>query len=122
MSYTSDHAKEFKKFSSEVGRIHHAASRPAKHRRSKKRQDGVKYKVNNKMRGSYGTTDVDTKTITINKKMHKKDGESLLDTIAHEHMHLKHPRMHEKTVRKLTPKKIKHMSKKSKSRLYAKFN
>ncbi len=75
-------------------------------------------------------TDFDKKTITINKKAHKgknhgngvkknKDGTaSILDTTVHELMHAKHPNMLEKTVRKLTPKKVKKMTKKTKSKFY----
>ena len=116
-----EHQKMFKRLSRETGRIHRAALRPAETRGSAKRHD-VRYKVDNALRGSYGETDLDTKTITVNKKAHKKDGESMIDTMVHEHMHLAHPKMREKTVRKLTQGRVERMGKKAKARLYAKFN
>lgn len=118
----NDSDSVFKKMVRDTNRIHRAALRPAKSRGPGKRQDGVKYKVDNKLKDTYGETDLNTKVIKINKKLHKKDKESMIDTIVHEHMHLKHPLMHEKTVRRLTPKKVKKMTKKSKARLYNKFN
>jgi predicted SprT family Zn-dependent metalloprotease len=80
-----------------------------------------KREVNNKLKGVYGVTDFQKREIQINKKLHKKDGESMIDTIVHEEMHMKHPRMKEKTVRKLTPKKVKKMSKKAKSNIRNKY-
>lgn len=78
--------------------------------------------IDNKMRGAYGETDFDKKLIRINKKRHakgkvhdkrtkknKNGSASMIDTIVHEEMHMKHPKMHEKTVRKLTPKVVKRM-------------
>jgi hypothetical protein len=61
------------------------------------------------------------KVIRINKKRHfkKESGkEELLDTLAHEKMHAEHPKMHEKTVRKETPKVVARMSKSAKQKLY----
>lgn len=92
-----------------------------------------KFKSNNKLKGAYGETDFVKRTITINKKRHKgkrhpgvrknPDGSAnLLDTIVHEMMHSKHPRMKEKTVRKKTPRVVKRLSKKQKKKLYSKFN
>lgn len=78
------------------------------------------YKVNNKLRGSYGEIDYKKRVISINKTLHKKDKEDIIDTITHEEMHRKHPKMHEKTVRKETPKVVSKMSNKSKARLYSK--
>lgn len=88
-----------------------------------------------KVKGAYGETDTNTKVIKINKAYHKskwnhspavkknKNGTAnLLDTEVHELMHAKHPKMHERTVRKKTPKKIKRMSKRAKVRVYDKFN
>lgn len=88
-----------------------------------------------KTKGYYGYTDFDKKEIAIDKKYHKskgnhasdikknKDGTAnILDTIVHEKMHSIHPKMHEKTVRKLTRKKVKKLSKKQKKKLYSKFN
>lgn len=82
----------------------------------------------------YGLTNPNTRTIAINKSAHKTKGDhprwvaknknghaSIIDTIVHEEMHRKHPRMKEKTVRKLTPKKVKRMSKKLKNKIYSKY-
>ncbi len=83
---------------------------------------------------AYGATDFDKKTITINKKYHKskwnhksirknKDGTAnITDTIAHELMHKRHPKMWEKTVRKRTRKAMKKMGRKQKKKLLSKFN
>jgi len=100
----------------------------------KKNKNKWKYKIDNKMRGAYGETDYDTKTIRINRKAHKKDtahkkwsksipkkDRTLLNTIVHEFMHKDHPKMHEKTVRKETRKKIERLSPAQKKAFYAKF-
>lgn len=91
-----------------------------------------KYKTDNKLRGAYGETDFDTKTIRINKKRHKKTkrkssygiakkDNTLINTIVHEMMHKNHPRMHEKTVRKKTRLKVARMGQMAKRRMYKKF-
>lgn len=68
--------------------------------------------------------------IEINKKKHKnikkdkslpKKSRTLLDTIVHEEMHAKHPKMHEKTVRKMTPKKVAKMSSTLKKKIYNRY-
>lgn len=90
-----------------------------------------KHKVNNKLRGAYGETDLDKKVISVNKKKHKsmrtaritpnKDGtENMLTTMVHENIHASHPKMLEKTVRKLE-KKAKKLSKKLKKKVYNQF-
>jgi hypothetical protein len=77
-----------------------------------------------------GDTDNEKKVIRINKKLHKKEKSvekimgrkkrkaELLDTIVHEKMHADHPKMHEKTVRKQTKKKLPLLGKVKKSKLY----
>ncbi len=85
-------------------------------------------------KGAYGVTDFKNKKITINKAYHKsknnhspgikknKDGTaSMIDTMVHEEMHKNHPKMSEKTVRKLTSKKVKTMSKKLKAKVYSRY-
>lgn len=87
-----------------------------------------------KVKGCYGETNTATKTVKINKAYHKSKGNhgpavkknkngsaNILDTEVHELMHKNHPKMHERTVRKKTPKKIKRMSKKAKEKVYEKF-
>lgn len=80
-----------------------------------------KIKVNNKMR-SFGETDPKKKLIQINKKKAKstkKRGE-LLNTIVHEKIHAKSPKMKEKIVIKKTMKVMKKMTKKQKAKTYKK--
>ena len=92
----------------------------------------MKYKrrVNNKLRGALGETYFDKKTIVINKKRHKnpvvmkkfaKVDRTLINTIVHEELHAKHPKMYEKTVRKLARVKVNKMSIAKKKKLYSKY-
>ena len=91
-----------------------------------------KYKTNNKLRGTYGQTDFAKKTIEINKKLHRttknkrgtgfsKKDITLINTMVHEDLHRKHPRMTEKMVRKLTKTKVAIMTPAQKARLRSKF-
>jgi hypothetical protein len=93
--------------------------------------DGVRRLVDNNL-GHFGETDTDKKVIKINKKIHakgkkkaiggipKKDS-TIINTIVHEEMHMKSPRMHERTVRKKTQKVVRSMSAKRKKKLYSKY-
>ncbi len=72
---------------------------------SLKKKKKAKIVVNNHMR-AFGQTDTKTKVVEINKKKHKGDKRELADTIKHELLHVKHPKMHEKTVYKKTKKEI----------------
>ena len=76
----------------------------------------LKIAKDNKMRW-YGTED--NGKIKINKKLHKKYKESMLDTLKHELLHKHHPKMKEKTVRNKTKQAIKRMSKAQKKKLYS---
>ena len=82
-------------------------------------------------KGPYGETDLEKKTVKINKKLSKKSPSrkrpvnkhakkypDVLDTIVHEKAHIEHPNMHERTVRKLALKKMKTMPKKQKQKHY----
>lgn len=81
-----------------------------------------KRSVNNKLR-VLGVTDTSKRTIKINKTRNKKAGRGeLIDTIAHEEMHAKHPRMHEKTIRRKTPKAVKRMKKNTKQKMYKRYS
>lgn len=96
----------------------------------------MKVEVNNKLKGAYGLThfkDGKPEKVVINKKAHKskrnarvnknKDGtESMIGTVFHEFLHVKHPKMKEKTVRKKTASKLKTMGKKEKQHYYNKIN
>lgn len=79
-------------------------------------------KVNNRLKGDWGTTDTQKgkrAVIQINVKKHKQDPfkkrytfkQALADTMTHELMHAKHPKMHERTVYKKTAKRMKNISK-----------
>lgn len=94
------------------------------------KSDQYKIKVDNGMRGIFGETDEGNRTIRINKKLHaQKSGghliknpngtEKLIGTLVHEVTHAKHPKMHERTVRKLSKKRLKKMSTKTKGKYYA---
>lgn len=78
-------------------------------------------KVNNKLKGAFGeTTTIPGKRpiVQINVKRHKTHKmkkrqtkkESLADTIHHELLHAKHPKMLEKTVYKKTAKAMKNVT------------
>ena len=87
-----------------------------------RKKKGKKRKVDNRMR-AFGDTDLETGVIRINKKKNKKAGKGeLIDTIVHEEMHLAHPKMHEKTIKRKTKAKVKKLSNKRKRRLYNRYN
>jgi len=70
----------------------------------------------------FGDTDLGGKKIRVNKKKSKKEGPGeVLDTIVHEEMHRKHPKMKEKNIRKKTKRSVGRMSKKEKNKHYSKF-
>lgn len=86
-------------------------------------------KVNNKLRGAYGETDLDKGQIVINKKAHKRKGkynipkqdDSLINTIAHEEIHAVRPKMTERQVRKKTRTMLKVMHTRHKQKLYSRY-
>lgn len=66
-----------------------------------KKRKKLKIKVDNKIR-AFGEEDDKTGQIKINVRKHKGDKAELADTIKHELIHLRSPKMHEKTVYKKT--------------------
>lgn len=91
----------------------------------------VKYVRDAKARGLFGDANYDTRVIRVNPKMHsaekkraktktQRKNARVIDTLVHETMHMNHPKMHERTVRKLTKKRVAKMSKTAKKRLYSK--
>ncbi len=80
-----------------------------------------KYKVANKSK-YFGSTDTKKGLITINKKKSKATGQpgELLDSIVHETLHAKHPKMKETPVQKMTKRVIKKLSQLQKKKLYSK--
>lgn len=100
------------------------------------KQDRKKYKfvVDNRLKFKgqpiFGETDDKKRIIKINKKLSKKKTKKklnahkypeLADTIYHENLHAKHPKMTEKIAYKKTHKAIKKMDKKGKQKLYNQF-
>lgn len=97
-------------------------------------KDPKKYKkvIDNKMR-SFGDVSYEKKVVRINKKKSKKDGRTrpinkgankypeVLDTIYHEERHIKHPKEHEKTVRKKTGAAMKTLTAKQKEKIYNRY-
>lgn len=94
---------------------------------------GWTYKTDNKLRGAYGETDFNTKTIKINKKRSKesplykrpvtkgaKKYPDTLATIVHEEYHKNHPKATEKTTHKAERRIVSTMSSKQKKRMYSK--
>jgi hypothetical protein len=77
--------------------------------------------VDNKLKGAYGDIDFTKRVIRINKKMGRDKLGNIIDTIVHEEMHARHPRMHEKTVRRLVPQRLRAMTPEAKKRLAAKY-
>ena len=60
--------------------------------------------------------------VRINKKKSKKEGKGeVLDSIVHEEMHVNHPDMHERTVKKKTKSLIGRMGRTQKQKQYSKY-
>ena len=88
----------------------------------------MKIRINNKQK-YFGTQDTKTGLIEINKKLSKtknRDGSpkhdkypGLADTIKHELLHAKYPKLSEGQTDKKTAQAIKHMGKKAKAKLYS---
>lgn len=89
-------------------------------------------KSGGEMKDLFGETDDARKTVTVNKKLHaqksgghiiknKNGTESMIGTISHELLHRDHPRMRERTVRKLNRKRVRRLSTRTKKRMYSKF-
>lgn len=77
--------------------------------------------VDNKMKW-YGETDLNKGVVKINRRKARKSGSrgELLDTITHELLHVRYPRLSEKKIIKKTEAKTKRMSKKAKAKVYSK--
>lgn len=94
-----------------------------KYRTNKDLKKHFKIKVDNKMR-CYGDTDLNKNKIRINKKKSKATGKEtkrpeVLDTIVHEAMHAKHPKMHEYTVRRKTKAVLTRLNHRQKASYYS---
>jgi len=99
------------------------AARSIVHRMEGEAKNPKKFKrvKDNKMR-DYGDTDWNKRVIRVNKskKKNKKRGD-IINTIVHEERHVKHPKEHEKTVRKKTKLSVKRMNSKTKKRAYGRY-
>ena len=90
-----------------------------------KRRKKFTIKTDNRLKGAYAETDLDRGTIKINRKrhrtkpLHKRRYPEIADTIYHESLHVQHPKMTEREVRKRTHRAMKRMSKKKKAALYS---
>lgn len=89
--------------------------------KAKKSVKHYKKVVDNKMR-DFGETDLAKGVIKINKskKKNKKRGD-IIDTIVHEENHVKHPKMHERNIRKKTKTDLKRMKATVKKKLYSSY-
>lgn len=93
---------------------------------------GFAVRIDNRLRGAFGETDLSKRTIRINKKKHSrtaqvkhltpnKDGsENILTTLVHEGIHAKNPKKKEGPVEKLARAMVSKMSTKTKARYYSK--
>jgi len=90
----------------------------------------IKRKINNKLRGAFGQTDIDEGTIVINKARHKnkratkkyaKKERTMINTMVHEEEHMAHPKMTEKSVRKAARKKVARLTPQQKKKIYARY-
>ena len=102
-----------------------------KYETTRRKVFGIKRIVDNKLKDAYGESEGNV--IRINKKAHKRmdlkrvnrnpqGTESLVDTMVHEEMHVKHPKMHEKTVRKKAKMVVKRLTQKQKAKLRSKYH
>jgi hypothetical protein len=79
---------------------------------------GWRWIVDDRMR-DYGETDYERRVIRINRIMHRKYGESLIDTLFHEELHRKFPLLGERTICAMTRVLLPTLSKRYKAWLYA---
>lgn len=97
-----------------------------------KKQKSWRFKVG-RVKGGFGETNFDKKTITIDKAKHKKRGikhltpnkdgsENMAITIQHELNHKRFPKKSEKEVERMARKTVGGMSRKRKAKLYSKFS
>lgn len=89
-------------------------------KKSVRSNDGYRRIVDNKMR-YYGDTDLDKHIIRVNKSKKKNGRGDIIDTIVHEEMHAKHPKMYERTVRRKTASHVKKLTTVQKHRLYNRY-
>jgi len=74
--------------------------------------------VDNRMR-HYGETNFERRVIRINKHLHQKNGELLIDTLFHEELHRMFPYLGERAVCAMTKLLLPTLSPRYRARLYA---
>ena len=74
--------------------------------------------IDNRMR-LYGEVDPNKFLVRINVAMHRRERESLIDTLVHEELHILFPRFGETMICAMTERRLRSMSKQEKGRLYA---
>jgi hypothetical protein len=74
--------------------------------------------VDNKMR-MYGEVDPNKFLVRINVEMHKRERQSLIDTLVHEELHIIFPRFGETMICAMTEQRLRSLSKQQKAKLYA---
>lgn len=74
--------------------------------------------VDDRMR-DYGDIDFERRIIRINREMHKRDGEHLLDTLFHEELHRMFPYLGERAISAMTKLLLPTLSPRYRSWLYS---
>jgi hypothetical protein len=74
--------------------------------------------VDNRMR-HYGETNFERRVVRINRDLHRKDGELLIDTLFHEELHRMFPYLSERAVCAMTKLLLPTLSPRYRARLYA---
>jgi hypothetical protein len=74
--------------------------------------------VDNRMR-DYGAINYDRRIIRINRDIHKREGESLIDTLFHEELHRLFPYLGERTICAMTRLLLPTLTKRYRAWLYA---
>jgi hypothetical protein len=67
----------------------------------------------------YGETNFELRVVRINRDLHRKDGELLIDTLFHEELHRMFPYLSERAVCAMTKLLLPTLSPRYRSRLYA---
>jgi hypothetical protein len=67
----------------------------------------------------YGEIDFERRIVRINRALHKREGELLIDTLFHEELHRMFPRLGEWAICLMTRALLPTLSKRYKARLYA---
>lgn len=79
---------------------------------------GYRWIVYNSMR-AYGEADPNKLIVRINVAKHKRNRESLIDTLVHEELNILFPRLREARICAMTERKLRRLSKRAKAKRYA---